>query len=218
MQGQTGKRYLKQADLLVRECIARVYRATSKAPSISKSRIVVGLPYEAADHKNTMIRMIRKISCVESCDVVAQAAGTMVAMNKSDGPVVSIGQGTSEIVMLEKGRVIDGQSLEWASEFITRKVGRFAHLDTKLLLQHKDICAKYARTLAENLSVEVLDMVTTHGYDQDRHGSREIVFSGGGILIPRVRQELESRLKGFDMVVPEDPVMSNAEGLYKLAR
>ena len=184
-RGRPDKRYQKQVELLIRESIRRVHHMVPAVPCSPKNtRVVVGLPYEAAHYKNTMIKMIRSTSNVDRCDVVAQAAGTLIFMNKSSGMVVSIGQGTSEIVMIEDNHIIDGQSLEWASEFITCKIGRFAHFDTKLLLQHKDVCAKYAKALAENLSVEISDMASAYGYTKD------IIVSGGGILIPRVRQEL----------------------------
>ncbi len=209
-RGRPQKRYQKQVDMLVRESIDRVYQ-TAHTPDMEKARVIVGLPYEAASYKNTMTKLICKVPKVQSCDVVAQAAGTLVDMNKSTGMVVSIGQGTSEIVMIEDNKILDGQSLEWASEFITRKIGRFAHLDTKTLLQHRDICSRYAKALSENLALEVSDMAEAHGY------TKSIIVSGGGILIPRVREELTAKLKGFKIMVPDDPVMSNAAGLYKLA-
>ena len=166
-KGRPEKRYQKQVDLLVRESINRVYRVTGTTAAKTvvlteavktiplspeeehndKARVVVGLPYEAAHYKKTMLDLICKVPRVGSCDVVAQAAGTLVAMNKNNGMVVSIGQGTSEIVMIEDNRIIDGQSLEWASEFITRKIGKFAHLDTKLLLQHKGRMCQVCKSL-----------------------------------------------------------------------
>ncbi len=113
--------------------------------------------------------------------------------------------------MIEDNKILDGQSLDWASEFITHKINRFAYLDTKMLLQHKDVCAKYAKALAENIATETEAMASAYGYTKD------IIVSGGGILIPRVRQELQSRLGKYNIKVPDDPVMSNAEGLYRLA-
>lgn len=209
-QGRPQKRYQKQVRLLVAEAIDRVYKMV-QAPA-EKARIVVGLPYEAASVKGALTRLISQESRVERCDVVAQAVGTLVGMHRRTGMVVSIGQGTSEILVVEDNKILDGRSLEWASEFITLKIGRFAHLDTKLLAQHRDVCSRYAKALAENLAAEVADMASAHGYGQ------EIIVSGGGILIPRVRQELAGRLKGFKLAIPEDPVMSNAVGIYKLAR
>ena len=126
--------------------------------------------------------------------------------------LVVIGQERSVVILIEDGRIIDGRSLEWASEFVTRKVGRYAHLDADVLAQNKAICVKYAKPLAENLSYEIGDVVSTHGH------AGAIIVSGGGILIPGVRRELEARLKGMEIVVPKDPVMSNAQGLYMLAR
>lgn len=211
IKGRPQKKYQKQVEMLVRESIDRVYQKV-QTPGVEKAHVIVGLPYEAAVYKNTITKIICAVPRVEKCDVVAQAAGTLIHMGKSTGMAVSIGQGTSEIIMIEDGKVLDGQSLEWASEFITRKIGRFAHLDTALIARHKDVCSKYAKALAENLAIEASDMAERHGYTQD------IIVSGGGILIPRVRQEIESRLKGFKIAIPDDPVMSNADGLYRLAK
>ena len=125
------------------------------------------------------------------------------------GVVVSIGQGTTEIVVVHDAEVIDGTSSSWASDFVTKKVGRFAHLDPSSLEDHKDVCKRYARVLAENLAAEVSDVAGQYGYP--------LALSGGGLLMPGVRDELEARLKGSKIAVPDDPVMSNARGLYKLA-
>lgn len=207
-KGRPDTRHQKQIEMLIHEAINRVYHTMQN--NAQKARIVVGLPYEAADCKGTISRLIGKMDRVEKCDIVAQAAGTLVDMDLSAGIIVSIGQGTSEIVLVEDNRVIDGESSEWASEFVTRKIGKFAHLDTKSLVQHKAVCAKYAKILAENLAPQISDMSESHG------GGHRIVLSGGGILIPKVREELVSRLKGFKTAIPDDPVMSNASGLYKL--
>ena len=211
-KGRPDARYPKQVGLLIQESINRVYRAAHKQSIVDKAKIVVGLPYDASHHKGIVSKMILKDKRVETCDVVAQAAGTLVDLDKSSGVIVSIGQGTTEIVMIEENRVIDGQSSQWASEFITRKINRFAHLDTKSLSQNKGICSKYAKVLVENLVIEISDMVSVHD-----DCKQDIAVSGGGILIPNVREELISKLKGFKVIIPDDPVMSNASGLYKLA-
>ena len=80
-----------------------------------------------------------------------------------------------------------------------------------LLERNRELCKKYSRILAENLESEVLDMADGCGKKHD------IALSGGGLLMPGVRDELEARLEGRKIVVPSDPVMSNARGLYKLA-
>jgi len=62
--------------------------------------------------------------------------------------VVSIGQGTTEIVVIDDMEIIDGESSRWASDFVTRKIGRYAHLDTDLLHRNQDVCQRYSRIMA----------------------------------------------------------------------
>lgn len=212
VHGRPDPRYPKQVEMLVREAVSRIRTAAGRrADCDEKARMAVGLPYEASDCREAVSKMVRKCVPADRCDVVAQAVGTLVDMDRSTGMVVSIGQGTSEIIVIEDNQVIDGESSRWASEFITRKIGKFAHLDKDLLNRRRETCKKYARVLAGNLCAEIEDMASVYGH---AHG---LILSGGGLLIPGVRDELEPRLKKrFRISMPADPVMSNAIGLYKL--
>ena len=210
-RGRPDPRYQKQVEMLVREAVSRIRVAAGRsADTGEKARMAVGLPYEASDCREAVSKMVRRCVPADRCDVVAQAVGTLVDMDKSTGMVVSIGQGTSEIVVIEDDQVIDGESSRWASEFITRKIGKFAHLDLDTLDRRKETCKKYAKVLAGNLAAEIEDMASGYGRAHD------LILSGGGLLIPGMRGELESRLKKFRISIPADPVMSNAIGLYKL--
>ncbi len=212
VRGRPDPRYQKQVEMLIREAVSRIRVAAGRAADCNeKARMAVGLPYEASDCREAISKTVKRCVPADRCDVVAQAVGTLVEMDRSTGMVVSIGQGTSEIVVIEDNQVIDGESSRWASEFITRKIGKFAHLDKDLLHRRRETCKKYARVLAGNLADEIADMSSGYGHAYD------VVLSGGGLLIPGVRDELESRLKKrFKISVPADPVMSNAAGLYKL--
>jgi len=211
VRGRPDPRYQRQIEMLIKESVSRIRTAAGRgADSGGKARIVVGLPYGASEHRDGIAKMVRRSVDIDRCDVVAQAVGTLVDLGRSSGMVVSVGQGTTEIVVIDGNEVIDGESVEWASDYITRKIGRFAYLRKETLLARAATCKKYSRVLAENLAGEISDMAA--GYS-NQYG---IILSGGGILIPGVREELESRLEGFTISVPEDPVMSNASGLYKL--
>lgn len=211
MRGRPDPRYQKQVELLIAESVRRMRMAAGRsAYGDEKIHMAVGLPYDASDCRDAISKMIKKTVRAERCDVVAQAVGTLVDLDMSTGMVVSIGQGTSEIVVIEDNRVLDGESSQWASEFITRKIGKFAHLDWNLLQGRKETCRRHAKILAENLATEAGDMAAACG------GTYDLALSGGGLLIPGVRDEMESRLKDFTIRVPDDPVMSNASGLYKL--
>lgn len=209
--GRPDPRYQKQVEMLVREAVSRIRVAAGRSADAGENvRMAVGLPYEASDCREAVSKMVRRCVPADRCDVVAQAVGTLIDMGRSTGVVVSIGQGTSEIVVIEDDQVIDGESSRWASEFITRKIGKFAHLDNDIMNRRRETCKKYAKVLAGNLAAEIEDMASGYGRAHD------LILSGGGLLIPGVRGELESRLKRFRISVPADPVMSNAIGLYKL--
>lgn len=212
-RGRPEPRYAKQAEALVREAVRQSYEKAGKAPDSEKIRMVVGLPYHASADREAVVRLVKRTADVEWCRVVAQACGTLICLGKSSGIVVSIGQGTTEIVVVDEYEVIDGDSSRWASDFVTKKLGKLAYLDPEALCGNKDVCKKYSKVLAENLESEVLDMAGGHGKKY------EIALSGGGLLLPGLREDLETRLKKrFALLVPNNPVMSNAQGLYKLVR
>ena len=209
-KGRPDFKYSKQIELLIKESISQIYKNAKMPVNMDeKIKIVVGLPYYAFDHKELVTKMVKRVLSVESCAIVAQASGTLVDLGKKRGIVVSIGQGTTEIVVID-GPVIDGESSQWASDFITKKIGKFAHLDTTGLCQNKDICKKYSKILVENLTREICEMAENY------KNQYPIALSGGGLLIPGVHAELLESLKQFKVLIPDDPVMSNAKGLYKL--
>ena len=207
-KGRPDPRYHKQVEMLAREALSQI-EGLAKAPAGGGLSVVVGLPYHAFDQRDYVSKMVKRTLGADSCSVVAQACGTLVDLDMDTGVVVSIGQGTTEIVVVDDAQVVDGASSAWASDFVTKKMGRFAHLDPSSLAGQQDACKKYARVMAEGLSAEISDVAGQYGYP--------LALSGGGLLLPGMRAELESRLKGAEISVPDDPVMSNARGLYKLA-
>ena len=211
-RGKPDARYQKQVEMLLEESIHQITKLV-KAPTKTdndKIRIVVGLPYHAFDYQDTMVKTIKKVLSPEKCIAVAQASGTLVDLNQDSGIVVSIGQGTTEIVVIDNLEVIDGESSRWASSFVTRKIDKFAHLDIETLNQNHGICTKYSKVMAEHLIREIQDISALHG---DRY---PIALSGGGILLAGMKDELVRGLKKFKVLIPDDPVMSNARGLYQL--
>ncbi len=212
-RGQPDSKYQKQVEMLVQESVNQVYLC-SKTPVDTKQKIrmVVGLPYHGFNHKESMTRTIKRILNTEECRVVAQASGTLLELGKYTGMVVSIGQGTTEIIVIDNLEIIDGMSSSWSSDFITKKIGMFAHLDVKELHQNKEICKKYSKILAENLTREITEMSESY------KNQYPIALSGGGLLIPGMHDELLSGLKKFKILIPDDPVMSNARGLYKMLK
>ena len=210
-RGKPDSKYTKQVEMLIQESMNQIYKNAKTPVDVNeKIKIVVGLPYYAYDSKDMITKMVKKILNVEQCVAVPQACGTILDLGRKRGIVVSIGQGTTEIIVIDSMEVIDGDSSQWASDFVTKKIGKFAHLDVKQLFQNKDTCRKYSKILAENLTREICEM------SENYNNQYPIAISGGGLLIPGMNKELLSRLKDFEMLIPDDPVMSNARGLYKL--
>lgn len=210
VQGRPDPKYQKQVEMLVVETMRRIREMGGREADGEPPRIAVGLPYEAADCRDSVARLVKKSTGASECSVVAQAIGTLVDLGLNTGIVVSIGQGTTEIMVIDDNEIVDGESSKWASEFITRKISKFAHLDVDLIIKNKDTCKKYAKPLADGLAAEIIEMAAPYG------SSYPLAMSGGGLLIPGLRDEMVSRLDGFKIKIPKDPVMSNAAGLYKL--
>ena len=155
--------------------------------------------------------MVKKALGAERCAAVAQACGTLVDLDRDSAIAASVGRGTAEIVVIDELEVMGGEGPRWASCLVTGKMGRFARLGAGDLGRNRDLCKRYSRILAEDPVREVCDV--SEGY-----GNRyPIAPSGGGLLIPGVNVCLASGLKKFDLLVPDDPVMSSARGPHKLA-
>ena len=211
-RGRPDQRYQRQVEMLLKETMTQL-RKLAKIPAGEDKavRAAVGLPYHAFDYRDPMVRLVKKALGAEKCIVVAQASGTLVDLGRESGIVVSIGQGTTEIIVIDDLEVIDGESSGWASGFVTKKIGKFAHLDIPRLVRNQDVCKPYSKIMAENLVREICEV--SENYD-DRY---PIALSGGGLLIPGMNDVLLSGLKKFKVMIPDDPVMSNARGLYKMA-
>ena len=211
-KGRPDPKYQKQAEMIIKESMSQVY-GLAKIPmgTDTPTRIAVGLPYHAFDYRDSMSRTVKRILGAEKCIVVAQASGTLVDLKLESGIVVSIGQGTTEIIVIDALEVIDGESSQWASSFVTKKIGKFAHLDVQKIYENSDICKSYTKIMAENLINEICEM-------SENYGNRyPIALSGGGLLLPGMNSALLEGLKKFKIVIPDDPVMSNAKGLYSMA-
>lgn len=210
-RGKPDARYQKQVELLIHEAIRQARELGHKRPDPEeKFRIIVGLPHHAFKDRDYIHKIVKKILPVEYCSVIAQATGTMVDLGKKTGIIVSIGQGTTEIVTVEDFEVIDGESSPWASDFVTKKIGKFAHLNIMKMLDQSDTCRKYSKILAENLAKEITEMSANH------NNQHEIILSGGGMRLPGLKDELMTRLKNFKVVPHPNPTMSNALGMYKM--
>ena len=176
---------------------------------LARSCMVIGLPYEARSHAASIQKMVTRLFHPKRCDVVPQVLGTLVDVDLSSGIIVSIGQGTTEIVAFKDYSAIRGISIHHSVNDISSKLGtsKTSYLDTSIFTNPK------VNSLVTMLADSILDDL--NGVRQDLQ-QLPIVVSGGGIMIPGLKEAIETRLSQ-DIIIPQDPVMSNALGLFKLA-
>lgn len=204
-------------EALVSEAINRVCRIRLQQNNFSKSdseiNIIVGLPYDARKEKTRLRRIIENKIHLKKCGIVPQALGTLIEMNKKDAIIMSIGQGTTEIVVFDNQDPIIGVSLPQATDFITQGLGEFSYLQASTFTKQNSEIRKNVAKLTDILSNKLFNIMSS--LDEKNH--YDVVASGGGIMIPGMKKSLERKLK-MEIQVPKIPIMSNAIGLYKLAK
>ncbi|MGI0101983.1 MAG: hypothetical protein ACREA7_05235 [Nitrosotalea sp.] len=182
--------------------------AMGKEAELARSCMAIGLPYEARPHASDIQKMIRRLFHPKRCDIVPQVLGTLIDVDLPSAIVTSIGQGTTEIVAFREYSAIRGILVHHAVNDISSKIGtaKTAYLDESIFSDPK------VGSLVAMLADSILD---------DLNGMRQnledlpLVVTGGGIMIPKLKDAIESRLS-HDIIIPNDPVMSNALGLFKL--
>ncbi|MBI1664012.1 MAG: rod shape-determining protein [Nitrosopumilus sp.] len=205
-------------EALVYEAINRVCRIGLQQNNLdnkydSEISIIVGLPYDARKEKTRLRRIIENKIQLKKCGVVPQVAGTLIDMNKKDAIIMSIGQGTTEIVVFDDQDPIIGVSLPQATDFITQGLGEFSYLQASTFTKQNSEIRKNVAKLTDILSNKLFNIMCS--LDEKNH--YDVVVSGGGIMIPGMKISLQRKLK-MEIQVPKIPIMSNAIGLHKLAK
>jgi actin-related protein len=199
---------MKSFEALVTYSVKKILEPCDPVANMSETRMVIGLPYSAKDDRQRVAKLVQSAINPKMVLVVPQAIGTLIDQDRQRGIVLSIGQGTSELVAFEDSSPVDGQSIPQASDFITGQFGEFAHLDFEVYSKNTAAVAKGVEKLSDILANRTLGFRSRLGSDYD------IIVSGGGIKIPGMQEALARKIKKF--VVPDDPVLSNAKGLHKL--
>ncbi|MCA9828448.1 MAG: rod shape-determining protein [Nitrosopumilus sp.] len=204
----------KGVEELVKETKRRMDVMSDSKEKDRVKTIVVGLPYDADNYKETLYDILKNTLNPENCVIVPQVIGTLESIGRKSATVMNIGQGTTEIVAFENMKTISGQSVMHGCDFLTRDLGEFAFLDLTVYAQYKDEIAPRIDMLADMLvnRLETFMAELKPMYEC----SKTVVLSGGGILIPELKAAILKRMN-VKVEVPNDPVMSNANGLYKIA-
>ena len=204
-------------EALVSEAISRVcsIRPTQTVDSEHNSEItiVVGLPYDARNDKMRLRKIIEKRIHPKKCRIVPQVVGTLIDMNKKDAIIMSIGQGTTEIVAFSDRKPVFGTSVPQATDFIMLGLGEFSYLQASVFAKRGSEIKKNVAKLTDILSNKLIGFMS----QLDNKNHYDVVVSGGGIMMPGMKESLEKKL-GRKIEVPQIPIMSNAIGLYRLAK
>lgn len=204
----------KGVEELVKEMKRRMDVMSDSKEKGRINTIVVGLPYDADDYKAILYDIINDTLNPENCVIVPQVIGTLESIGRKSATVMNIGQGTTEIVAFENMQTISGESVMHGCDFLTRDLGEFAFLDLTVYQQYRDEIKPRIDMLADML-VNRLETFMS-GLKPMYECSKTVVLSGGGILIPELKAGILKRIN-VKVEVPNDPVMSNASGLYKIA-
>lgn len=173
---------------------------------ISSVRVVIGIPYNNRDQKEDLRRLVMSTIRPAMCLVVSQTLGTLVYEKKRTGLVVSVGQGTTEIVYYNELKPVLGRSLRQACDYLLQGKERLAYLDA----ENKAISRQRIVSLADLVSDEINSITSQLSSKTDA------ILSGGTILLPDIHKEIQSRLKDVVVRPSADPIYSNCLGLAML--
>ena len=204
----------KGVEELVKETKRRMDVISNSKEKGRINTIVVGLPYDADNYRETLSEIINSTLNPENCVIVPQVIGTLESIGRKSATVMNIGQGTTEIVAFENMKTISGQSVMHGCDFLTRDLGEFAFLDSTVYNQYKDELKPRIEMLADMLVNRLENFMSA--LKPMYECSQTVVLAGGGILIPELKAAILKRMN-VKVEVPNDPVMSNANGLYKIA-
>ncbi|MDE1862985.1 MAG: hypothetical protein KGI33_08745 [Thaumarchaeota archaeon] len=162
--------------------------------------VMMGLPYGAATQKQTLEKLVQRTLKPARILVIPQSIGTLLAEDAKTGLVMSIGQGTTELVLFEDLKYIEGISIPQACDYLYDGLDYLEH--------EKKATEKRRLNLATILANELAVFKTRLLREYD------LYLSGGGVLVPGFCEALRKKIPCFK--VAKDPAYSNAQGLYKL--
>ncbi|NHI02323.1 hypothetical protein DYY67_2005 [Candidatus Nitrosotalea sp. TS] len=167
--------------------------------------IVMGLPYGASLQKGHLEKIIERSLKPRKVLVIPQSIGTLLSEDARTGIVLSIGQGTTELVLFEDLKPVAGVSIPQACDYLYD--GELDYIEHEKNKIDKKRIDALAAILANRLAVFKTRL--------DRQ--YEIYVSGGGALIAGLYESLQQKVPDR-LRIAKDPVFSNAAGLYKLGQ
>lgn len=169
---------------------------------LDATTVVMGLPYGAAKYKQALEKLVERNLKPSRVLVIPQSIGTLLSEGARTGLVVSIGQGTTELMAFEDLKPITGFSMPQACDYL---YDCLQYLEYEKKKPEKRRLDNFVALLANQLAE--FESKLAYPY--------EIYLSGGGTLIEGLCKLLEARIRRT-LHIAKDPVYSNAQGLYKL--
>jgi actin-like ATPase involved in cell morphogenesis len=205
----------KGVEELLREVERRINKTSTSKEKGRIDTIVIGLPYDAEEYRKILSDIVNDTLNPERCVIVPQVIGTMESIGRrKSATVMVVGHGTTEMAAIENMQVVSGQSIMHGCDFITVDLGEFAFLDLTVYDRYKDEMKPRIEMLADMLVNRLETFMSTLKPMYDC--SKTVVLSGGGILIPQLKAAILERIS-VKVEIPNEPNMSNADGLYKIA-
>ena len=167
--------------------------------------IVMGLPYGAALQKQQLEKLVERALKPKKIFVIPQSIGTLLAEDARTGIVLSIGHGTTELVLFENLKPVTGISIPQACDYL---------YDDDLAY------TEYEKNIMDKKKIDALTSILANklaSFKTRLNKQYEIYVSGGGVLVSGLCESLQGKISDSLRIV-KDPVYSNAIGLYKLGQ
>jgi actin-like ATPase involved in cell morphogenesis len=168
--------------------------------------VVMGLPYGAALQRQQLEKIVERILKPGKVLVIPQSIGTLLAEDARTGIVLSIGQGTTELVLFENLKPVTGVSIPQACDYLYDE-DDLAYLD-------------YEKNIIDKKKIDALTSIISNklaSFKTRLNKQYDVYVSGGGALIMGLCESLQTKVPDSLRIV-KDPVYSNAIGLYKLGQ
>lgn len=207
----------EEASILIKYAINTVFeklKIDESKRDYSKVNIALGVPYKALTDAEAIKEILKKNIGVGNIKVYFQALGTLEAEGKGTGMVVSLGQGTTEILVFYNGQIVIGESLKDALDEVLSILGPNKFLNHKYVQSN---IIKFASKLEDYLDVVCnRTMEIKEGLQDDEIDEMPLYFMGGAVMLAPTKAHIERKISVPAII--SDDIARNAVGLYNLAQ
>lgn len=203
---------------IVAENVSAPANPQSQNATIDLSQIclVVGLPYDATPQIQNIQAIFNSKLKVGKCIIETQARGTLRSMQLKTGIIFNIGFGTTESVIFDDNRAVEGASLRCAINTILEglaasdsNIDKTSLTDIGMFDQYEKESAPFAEEIADEINRWYQEKMLRAKHEYP------VIISGGGVLNKAVIRELKKTDIKFS--IPDEPLYSNVKGHFMRA-